>query len=91
MLCNVYKKAQGQTLDSVVVHLPEHVFTHAKLCAAFSRVHTLLALAVYVDNTDGYIKNIVYQEVLWLHGWGTIPSSKVGKMMEPQSPLPRDG
>ena len=57
-------KAQGQTLDSVGGYLPEHVFTYGQLYVAFSRVHTSVAMAVYVDNTDGYTKNIVYQGVL---------------------------
>ena len=39
-------KAQGQTLDSVGVDLPEHVFTHGQPYVAFSRVCTLVALAV---------------------------------------------
>ena len=49
-------KAQGQMLDSVGVYLPEHVFSHGQLYVALSRVHTFVALAVYVDNTDGYTK-----------------------------------
>ena len=57
-------KAEVQTLDSVHVYLPEHVFTHGQLYVAFSRVCTSVALAVYVDNTDSYTKNIVYQGVL---------------------------
>ena len=31
-------KAQGQTLDFVGIHLPDHVFTHGQLYVAFSRV-----------------------------------------------------
>ena len=57
-------KAQGQTSDSIGLYFPEHVFTHGQLYVAFSRVCKSVALAVYVDNTDGYTKNIVYQEVL---------------------------
>ena len=57
-------KAQGQILDSVGVYLPEHVFTHGQLSVAFSRVCTSVTLAFYVNNTDGYTKNIVYQEML---------------------------
>ena len=57
-------KSQGQMLDSVGVYLPDHVFTHVLLYAAFSRVCTAAALAVYVNNCEGYTKNIIYNEVL---------------------------
>ena len=57
-------KAQGQTLDFVGIYLPEDVFTHGQLYVAFSRVWSSSAVAVYVNNKDGFTKNIVYQEVL---------------------------
>ena len=57
-------KAQGQTLDFVGVYLPEHVFTHGQLYVALSRVQSPSAIAVYVNNKEGFTKNIVYQEVL---------------------------
>ena len=57
-------KAQGQTLDFVGIYLPDHVFTHGQLHVAFSRVQSPQAVAVYVNNTQGYTKNIVYHEVL---------------------------
>ena len=57
-------KAQGQTLDFVGIHLPDHVFTHGQLYVAFSRVQNSKAVAVCINNKEGYTKNIVYKEVL---------------------------
>ena len=56
-------KAQGQTLDFAGIYLPDHVFTHAQLYVAFSRVSSS-AVAVCVNNAQGFTKNIVYKEVL---------------------------
>ena len=57
-------KAQGQTLDFVGIYLPDHVFIHGQLYVAFSQVWNSKSVAVYVNNIDGYTKNIVYREVL---------------------------
>ena len=57
-------KAQGQTLQFVGIYLPDHVFTHGQLYVAFSRVTDPSALAVYINNPDGFTRNIVFQEVL---------------------------
>ena len=57
-------KAQGQTLDFVGVYLPDYVFTNGQLYVALSRVCHSTAVAVYVNDEDGYIKNIVYKEEL---------------------------
>ena len=57
-------KAQGQTLEFVGIYLPDHVFTHGQLYVAFSRVQSSSAVAVYVNNEEGFTKNIVYKEVL---------------------------
>ena len=57
-------KAQGQTLKFVGIYLPEHVFTHGQLYVAFSRVQQSSAVAVYVNNKEGFTRNIVYKEVL---------------------------
>ena len=51
-------KAQGQTLDFVGVHLPDHVFTHGQLYVAFSRVRNAKALAVHLNNKEGYTKTL---------------------------------
>ena len=57
-------KSQGQTLEFVGIYLPDHVFTHGQLYIAFSRVQHPSAVAVFVNNEDGFTRNIVYQEVL---------------------------
>ena len=57
-------KAQGKTLDFVGIYLSSSVFTPGQLYVAFSRVQSSFGVAVYVDDTDGFRKNIVYQEVL---------------------------
>ena len=57
-------KAQGQTMDFVGVYLPEDVFTHGQLYVALSRVRNSQSVAVFVNNDEGYTKNIVYKEVL---------------------------
>ena len=59
-------KAQGQTLQFVGIYLADHVFTHGQLYVAFSRVTDPSALTVYLNNPDGFTRNIVFQEVLWL-------------------------
>ena len=51
-------------LDFAGIYLPEDVFTHGQLYVAFSRVQSSSAVAVYVNNKDGFTKNIVCQEVL---------------------------
>ena len=51
-------------LDFVGIYLPQDVFTHGQLYVAFSRVQSSSAVAVYINNKDGFTKNIVYQEVL---------------------------
>ena len=57
-------KAQGQTLQFVGIYLPDHVFTHGQLYVAFSRVMDPSALAVCLNNPDGFTRNIVFPEVL---------------------------
>ena len=57
-------KAQGQTLQFVGIYLPDHVFTHGQLYVAFNRVQDPLALAMCLNNLYGFMRNIVFQEVL---------------------------
>ena len=57
-------KVQGQTLQYVGIYLPDHFFTHGQLYVAFSWVQDPSALAMYLNNSDGFIRNIVFQEVL---------------------------
>ena len=52
------KMAQGQTLDFVGIYLPDHVFTHGQLYVAFSRVCNSKAVAVHVNNKEGYTKTL---------------------------------
>ena len=51
-------KAQGQTLQFVGIYLPDHVFTHGQLYVAFSRVIDPSALAVCLNNPNGFTRNI---------------------------------
>ena len=62
--CMTTNKAQGQTLDFVDVYLPEDVFTHGQLYVALCRVCNSSSVAVFVNSSDGYTRNIVYPEVL---------------------------
>ena len=57
-------KVQEKTLQFVCIYLLDHVFTHGQLYVAFSRVPDPLALAVCVNNPDGFTRNIVFREVL---------------------------
>ena len=57
-------KAQGKTLEFVGIYLPDHVFTHGQLYVAFRKVIDPSALAVCLNNPDGFKRNIVFQEVL---------------------------
>ena len=57
-------KAQGQTHDFVGIYLPDDVFTHGQLYVALSRVRSSSTVVVYVNKSQGFTKNIVYQEVL---------------------------
>jgi ATP-dependent exoDNAse (exonuclease V) alpha subunit len=64
-------KAQGQTLDSIGLYLPNHVFSHGHLYVALSRVKSPKSLKIMIDtniskieNVEGaYTSNIVYTEV----------------------------
>ena len=57
-------KAQGQTLQFVGIYLPDHVFTHGQLYVGFSSITDPSALAVCLNNPDGFTRNIVFPEVL---------------------------
>ena len=64
-------KAQGQTLGSIGLYLPCHVFGHGQLYVALSRVRTPSSVKILIDKTlskihnkEGfYTHNIVYTEV----------------------------
>ena len=55
-------KAEGQTLQFVGIYLPDHMFTHGQLYVASSRVQDPSALAVCLNNPDGFRRNIVFRK-----------------------------
>lgn len=64
-------KAQGQTLDSVGLYLPDHVFSHGHLYVALSRVKSPKSIKILIDpeysdilkNNQHYTRNVVFDEV----------------------------
>ena len=62
-------KAQGQTLETVGIFLPEPVFSHGQLYVAFSRCKSFQGIKVSVATSNRaddsqYTDNIVYRSVL---------------------------
>ncbi len=65
-------KSQGQTFDRVAIYLPEAVFSHGQLYAAFSKAREFQDVLVKVEqtSTQGELsgvtvtQNVVYSEVL---------------------------
>ena len=67
-------KSQGQTFETVGIHLNEPVFSHGQLYVAFSRCHRTTDVKVYVADTErqgqftGYTgtftHNVVFKEIL---------------------------
>ena len=64
-------KPQGQTLDSVGLYLPDHVFTHGQLYVALSRVKRPEDIKILITTPTStpafgegkYTSNIVYTEI----------------------------
>lgn len=62
--CMTINKAQGQTLDSVGLYLPQPVFTHSQLYVAMSWVRSYENLTVQIVPKGSRTLNVVYKEVL---------------------------
>jgi len=58
-------KSQGQTLDNVGVYLPSPVYSHGQLYVAISQVTSSVNIKIFNrQGPDGYMRNVVYKEVL---------------------------
>lgn len=58
-------KSQGQSLKSVMLYLPQPVFSHGQLYVALSRVTSPEGLTILKPDNDAdmTVKNIVYKEI----------------------------
>lgn len=60
-------KAQGQTYEFIGVNMKNNFFAHGQTYVAFSRVGSYKKIKIFQPKSTfnrGYIKNIVFQEIL---------------------------
>jgi ATP-dependent DNA helicase PIF1 len=58
-------KSQGQTLNNVEVYLLFSVYSHGQLYVAISRVTSSANIKIFSgQGPDGYMRNVIYKEVL---------------------------
>jgi len=58
-------KSQGQTFNNVGVYLPFPVYSHGQLYVTISRVTSSASITIFNgQGPDGYMRNVVYKEVL---------------------------
>jgi hypothetical protein len=60
-------KSQGQTFNNVGVYLPSPVYSHGQLYVVISHVTRSVNIKIFNGQApDGYMRNVVYKEVLEL-------------------------
>jgi ATP-dependent DNA helicase PIF1 len=58
-------KSQGPTLNNIGIYLLFLVYSHGQLYVAISRVTSRTNIKIFSDQgPDGYMRNVVYKEVL---------------------------
>lgn len=57
-------KSQGQSVDSVGIHLETPVFSHGQLYVALSRCTSAARVRIFNNTNQPQTKNVVYKSVL---------------------------
>jgi ATP-dependent DNA helicase PIF1 len=61
----IINKSQGQTLNNVGVYLLSPVYSHGQLYVAISQLTSNANIKIFSgQGPDGYVRNVVYKEVL---------------------------